>query len=93
MSWSVRAIGKPAAVGAAIAKQFDSCSPCSEPEETVRQGAKAAILKAVEAQDPGLPVSVSAQGSQEATYYDGKWGAPYTIQLSLEVKPLYGFVE
>jgi len=93
MSWSVSAIGKSQAVAAAIEKQFTSSGACAEPEETVRQAARALIAQALSSEDASAVVSVSANGSQSSTYTDGKWGPPYTNQLKIEIQPQYGFVE
>lgn len=93
MSWSVCAVGKVAAVANAIEQQFDANGPCSEPEETVRQAAKAMIANALQAQDPNGAVQVSASGSQGSTYTNGSWGPPYTNQLKIDIQPLYGFVQ
>lgn len=91
MSWSVGAIGKAAAVRAAIAKQFADGSKCLEPEETVRQAAAAAIDGALAAQDPGIVVKVLASGSQFFKDYTTKTGIQNS--LSLTVEPLSGFIE
>lgn len=85
-------MGKPPAVAVAIEQQF-SMGACSEPEETVRQSARAMIAAALAAQRPDSIVQVSASGSQNSTYTDGKWGAPFQNSLEIKVQPLYGFVE
>jgi superfamily II helicase len=94
MSWGVSAVGKPPAVLASIEKQF-SQSSCAEPEETVRQSARAAIKAALEAQRPDSIVQVIASGHQIGTYdADTKlWGAPFQNQLEVKVLPLGGYVE
>lgn len=68
MSWSVQGIGKAPAVALAIDKQFTSSGPCAEPEETVRQAARAAIAAALTAQKPEAVIQVTAQGSQSTSY-------------------------
>jgi len=90
MSWSVSAIGKAPAVRASIAEQF-SRSTCSEPEESVKVAAAAAIDKALEAQNPDLPIKVMASGSQGFKDYSAKTGV-YN-QMSISIDPLHGFVE
>jgi len=91
MSWSVTAIGKPAAVAAAIESQFAQ-SKCAEPEESIRQSARAAIAAALAAQSPSTAVKVSAYGSQ-STFY--KTGQPdgVTNNLSITIEPQQNFVE
>jgi len=92
MSWSVGAIGKPAAVAAKMETDFANFR-CTEPEESVRQAALVTILAAVNAQSPESVVQVAASGSQ-STYWD-KDGNVTGFQNSLEIKiqPIYGFVE
>ena len=94
MSWSVSAVGKPPAVLASIETQF-SQSSCAEPEETVRQGARAVIRAALEAQRPDSIVQVNASGSQQTTFNleTQLWGAPFQNQLEVKVMPLFGYVE
>lgn len=94
MSWSVSAVGKPAAVSASIERQFASTS-CAEPEETVRQAARVVVAAAIAAQRPDCAVQVSASGSMSTSYNEDlkTWGAPFTNQLSITVQPLYGFLE
>lgn len=93
MSWSVSAIGKAAAVAASIETQF-SQSTCSEPEESVRQSARATIAAALAAQDPRTVVKVMASGSQSQRNYGQKDVAPsFTNSLTINVEPQYGFVE
>lgn len=76
MSWSVGAVGKPKAVAESVEKQF-AASTCQEPEETVRQAARAAIAAALAAQREDSAVQVIASGSQSSSYVDNKWGAPF----------------
>lgn len=94
MSWSVQAVGKPAAVAASIELQF-AASVCAEPEETVRQAARATIAGALKAQREDSVVQVSASGSMSTTYNTETktWGAPLTNNLEIKVQPLYGYVE
>lgn len=91
MSWSVHGVGKSAAVAALIEKQFTSAGPCAEPEETVRQAARATIAAALAGQEGA--VQVSASGSQSSTYNEGNWGPPHTNTLVIQINPLVGFAE
>lgn len=94
MSWSVSAVGKPAAVAASIESQF-AASQCAEPEETVRQSARAAIAATLKAQREDSAVQVIASGSMSTSYNEETktWGPPLTNQLEIAIRPLYGFVE
>lgn len=94
MSWSVSAVGKPVAVAAAIEQQFAG-SACAEPEETVRQSARAAIAAALKAQRDDSIVQVVASGSMNTSYNQEtkSWGPPVNNTLEIKVQPLYGFVE
>ena len=72
MSWSVNAIGKPAAVAAKLIEEF-SRPPCVQPEEDVRQAAAAVVFAAVKAQAANSAVVVIASGNQTPIYgSDGK---------------------
>jgi len=96
MSWSVGATGRPKAVAPVIEKQFTGALPCSEPEETVRQAARAAIAAALAGQtDPACAVKVTANGSQSQAYKDGKPLDPPVCSNSLfiNVEVLWGFAE
>lgn len=90
MSWSVSAIGKAAAVRKSIADQFTK-NTCAEPEEAVRQNAAKLLDEALAAQDQSQPVEVSASGSQSYKDYVAKTGV--TNQLTMQVRPLHGFIE
>ena len=86
MSWSVSAIGKPAAVAAKVQKDI-SAYKCVDPEEGVKQAAGAAIAAALGAQNPSSAVKVEASGHQSGT------GETAVNTLKIEVTPVYGFVE
>lgn len=93
MSWGVSGIGKPAALAVSIEKQFSGYQ-CSEPEETVRQSAKAAIAAALAAQAPDTAVSVIASGSQGYVYdAAGKDTGKRTNNLIIRVEPQGAFLE
>jgi hypothetical protein len=88
MSWSVSAIGKPAAVAAKVQKDL-SAYKCVEPEEQVKVAAGAAIVAAVTAYPPDSCVKVSASGHQGTATEEGK----AFNNLRVDIEPVYGFVE
>ena len=91
MSWSVGAIGKAPAVRDCIATQFANGSPCKEPEEAIRQAAKATIDTALAAISPDYAVEVNASGSMSLTdWNDPSKGGANT--LTIQITPKYGFV-
>lgn len=92
MSWSVGGIGKAQAVATSIEAQFAQ-SKCSDPEESVRQAARAAIAAALVAQNVGTVVKVTASGSQSTRYDLAGKPAGFTNQLSIVIEPQWGFVE
>ena len=64
MSWSVSAMGKPAAVAAKLAADFARMQPMAEPEESVKNNAAASIASALAAYPSNFLVRVEANGSQ-----------------------------
>lgn len=93
MSWSFHAIGKPGAVLGKARNDLVQCK-CAEPEETI----KGKVLNILEAALLAFPdssaVHVTASGSQSTAYngpavVEGR----FTNSLSIEIKPIYGFVE
>lgn len=88
MSWSVTAVGKPRAVAAKLAEQFER-NPCAEPEETIRQSVAGIIATSLAAMPEASAVQVEAHGSQS---YDGATES-HTNTLGVNIKPLYGYVE
>jgi hypothetical protein len=85
MSWSVSAIGKPAAVASKVAADLSSYK-CVEPEETIKQTAGQALIAAINAQDPDSVIQVTASG-QSGT-------APkLNNTLNVSITPIYGFIE
>lgn len=90
MSWSVSAVGKATAVRKSIADQFTR-NTCAEPEETVRQTAAKLLDAALAAQDDNQPVEVTASGSQGFKDWNAKTGV--SNQLTMNVRPIYGYVE
>lgn len=85
MSWSVSAVGKKDAVLKTIAGQFDSQTPCMEPEESVRQGAKSLLLASIGAQAEGTPLRVVASGNQQFKDWTNKTGVSNSVSLQVEV--------
>jgi len=90
MSWSVFAIGKPAAVAAKLARDFAAIH-CAEPEETIKTNVALAILTGLYAFPPNLVVRVEANGSQYAP--DVAKPEERQNQLSVRLEPIHGFVE
>lgn len=90
MSWSVNAIGKPAAVAAKLAKDFANIK-CIEPEESIKNQVAATIAVALSVYPPTVVVNVAANGSQ----FTPDSTKPSELQNTLTVKlePMYGFVE
>lgn len=97
MSWSVSAVGKPAAVKAALQPQFqyakgstshiahEQASVCSVEEIVNGQ------LDFMASHAPTTPVTVKASGSASVAPKDASWES-YT-QIALEVIPINGFIE
>lgn len=94
MSWSVAAIGKPEAVKRSLAAQFERAkeSTASFPHECEVVGA---VEKIVNSQldfvtgVPGLVIQVMATGNA----YQSPDTPQKSSAVTLEVKPIYGFVE
>ena len=87
MSWSVSALGKPAAVAAKLAKDFVS-HKCNEPEETVRQAVATAVATALKAYPSSSAVRVEASGSQ-----NGNGPNDVVNTLTVKIEQVYGFIE
>ena len=65
---------------------------CIEPEESIKANVVEIVKQALGAMPPGSIVEVIASGSQSnIDYNDPSKGA--TNQLSVSIKPLWGFVE
>jgi hypothetical protein len=97
MSWSFNAIGKPSAVAAKARKELGAIQ-CAEPE----QGIKERAIEAIELSCSALPddnaVKITACGSQSPAYkmVDGHYkhvDGKFTNNLTLNIEPIYGFVE
>jgi hypothetical protein len=91
MSWSVAAIGKPAAVANKLAEEF-SRNPCSEPEETIRQAVAGIVATSLAAFPPNYAVKVTASGSQSCPDFN-KAPEEKTNKLNVTIEPQWGFVE
>jgi hypothetical protein len=87
MSWSIAAVGRPAAVAAKVAEDIAKIK-CSEPEESIKNRIGAAIVAACEAMPSASAVRVEANGSQYVPQGDGVMNSAY-----MKIEPLYGFVE
>jgi hypothetical protein len=91
MSWSISAIGKPAAVAAKLAAEFAKNS-CSEPEESIRQSVATIVATSLRAFPPDHAVRVEASGSQSCPDFS-KAPNEKTNNLSVSIMPIWGFVE
>ncbi len=87
MSWSFSGVGKPAAL-ADRARASLSNIKCREPEETIKGKVAEIVEECLAAFPAGSAVQIEASGSQ-STADDGT----ALNSLSLNIKPLYGFVE
>jgi hypothetical protein len=94
MSWSISAIGKASKVAEKLTAQFANIK-CSEPEETIKNNAAAAILLGLSVYPANTVVKVDASGSQSmvAPSTGGDSPATYTNNLKVEMTPVYGFIE
>lgn len=91
MSWSISAVGKPAATAASIATQIEGQS-CSEPEQSIKAKVGEIIAIALAAFPDTNAVEVTASGSQSCIdYTDPAKGA--TNSLTVNIKPLWNFKE
>ena len=87
MSWSISATGKPAAVLRKARQEF-SRYKCAEPEETIKGKAQDILEEALREFPESSAVQVSASGSQTSIS-----GGAFINSLSIEIKPIFGFVE
>jgi hypothetical protein len=87
MSWSVSATGKAAAVAAKVAADLSKIK-CAEPEETIKNAVGSAIAAGLAVFPPDVPVKVSASGSQS-----DRGSGQLTNQLSVDMQPIWGFIE
>ena len=97
MSWSVQGIGKASVLAPKIEADLGAAK-CTEPEESVRQAARATIAAALAAQDPATCVRLSASGSQSTIWQpNDAEGRPVPAKLcnslTITIEPQYGFVE
>lgn len=91
MSWSVNAVGKPAAVAAKLAIDFSRIT-CSEPEQTIKNHVAESVAVALAVFPPNYAVRVLASGSQGCPDSSKAPEEKYN-QLSVSIEPIYGFVE
>jgi hypothetical protein len=97
MSWSVEAVGKPAAVKSALASQFEaakkSTANISHEQEAVVEieSVVNGQLDFLAAHNGASAVTVKASGSASLAPPGASW--PSTTQVALEVSPIHGFVE
>lgn len=90
MSWSVSGIGKPDALAAKLASDFSKITPMSEPEETGKNAALAAVAAIVPAYPSTVLVKVECNGSQ---YQPNKDEPKYVNSLSIKIESLGSIVE
>ncbi len=92
MSWSVSAIGKPAAVATKLAGDFARIPKMDEPEETGKNAAASAVAAIVPAFPDAFVVRVECNGSQ---YTPDSSKAPdkKINQLSIKIDTLGAIVE
>lgn len=88
MSWSFYAMGKPKAVIAKADAEFERIvGYCAEPERSIASKAHEAIKAVLDAMPDSSAVDIRASGSQSVVE-----GGTLN-NLSLDIKPIYGFVE
>ena len=92
MSWSISAIGKPAAVASKVAAEL-AANKCNEPEETIKSLVGQAISTALGAMPDSYAVKLAANGSQSGEYKNGEYTGKFVNNLSVSIEPIYGFVE
>ena len=87
MSWSINAVGKPAAVAKSCREQISGYK-CAEPEEAVRQ----MIVEAIEAACKGFNDSTLVRVNANGSMYTADGASQYN-SASLTIEPILGFVE
>lgn len=92
MSWSFHATGKPAAV-LGKARQDLSQYKCAEPEETIKGKVLNILEVALLAFPESSAVQVAASGSQQQPSVNPTNPTAFINSLSIDIKPIYGFVE
>lgn len=93
MSWSVQAVGKPAAVAEKLAADFAKIK-CSEPEETIKNSVASIIATSLAAYPAEFAVKVDACGSQSPSYdaKSSQLDGGQINNLTVKIEPLYGYV-
>jgi hypothetical protein len=94
MSWSVSALGKPAAVKGVLAKAFESAKQSTANYEHERLSVEAAETLVNRELDHAVTegvkaVTVSASGSAHKA--SGSW--PGSNQVRIIVEPIFGFID
>lgn len=95
MSWSVNAVGRPAAVKAALATQFENAkkNTASVPHEQASVGLIAQLVSNeldFLTDVPGMAVRVEASGH---AYKSGSPPTSASTSVKVDLQPLYGWVE
>jgi hypothetical protein len=91
MSWSVSAVGKPGPVAKKLAADFAGCSYLKGAEVSIKDKAAELVAAALSAFTSPSAVKVSASGSKASTGLDGAIVEQHT--LSIDIQPIWGFVE
>ena len=92
MSWSVSAIGKPAAVAEKLAGEFARIPAMQEPEETGKNAAATAVAAIVPAFPDAYVVRVECNGSQY-TPDSSKTPEKKINQLTIKIDTLGPIIE
>jgi hypothetical protein len=87
MSWSVSAVGKPAAVAVKLEADFNNITYLKSPEDELKKAAAGLVIAAVKAYTGTSVVTVTASG-HGTTSGDSSYQT-----IAIAVQPLYGFVE
>jgi len=89
MSWSITAVGRPAAVLAKVTAEAAKIK-CREPEETIKAIVVEAVRTALSAYPDNFAVRVEASGSQSTGNFP--INDKYVNTLRVSIEPLYDFV-
>lgn len=100
MSWSVSAKGKKPAVAAAVDSQFNSAT-CQEPEQSLKEQARALVAALMTATEDTAVLSVEAAGTAHSIAVYGDPERPNAVtewkqlrhSIKISVEPIWGFVE
>ncbi len=83
MSWSVSAIGKPAAVAKKLAEDFSRITYLGPEEKAIKDAIAGVVEKTLAATAPNTAVEVEASGSFSGGLQSAR----------MDIRPKYGFVE